>query len=60
MDLNENDRIINLDVLKARLFDRISDAIDDDKIDAQTFVNIVILSNDFVKMVDKLGGWYND
>lgn len=56
MDLNENDRIINLDVLKARLFDRISDAIDDDKIDAQTFVNIVILSNDFVKMVDKLGG----
>lgn len=45
MDLNENDRII-----------RISDAIDDDKIDAQTFVNIVILSNDFVKMVDKLRG----
>lgn len=56
MDLNESDRIINLDVLKARLFDMISDAIDDDKIDAQTFVNIVILSNDFVKIVDKLGG----
>ena len=56
MDLNENDRIINLDVLKARLFDRISDAIDDDKIDAQTFVNIVISSIDFVKIVDKLWG----
>lgn len=56
MDLNESDRIINLDVLKARLFDMISDAIDDDKIDAQTFVNIVISSNDFVKIVDKLGG----
>ena len=45
-----------MDVLKARLFDMISDAIDDDKIDAQTFVNIVISSNDFVKIVDKLGG----
>lgn len=56
MEFDENDRVVNMDKLKARLFDRISDAIHDDKIDAQTFVNIVILSNDFVKIVDELGG----
>ena len=56
MDFNENDRVVNLDVLKARMFEKISDVIADDKVDGQTLVNVVILSNEFVKMIDELGG----
>lgn len=55
MELNEKDRVINLDTLKARVFDEISAAIADDKVDGQTLVNAVILSNKIVGIVDEIG-----
>ena len=55
MEFDENDRVVNLDKLKARMFDRISDAISDDNVSGQTLVNVVILSNEFIKMVDESG-----
>lgn len=55
MEFDENDRVVNMDKLKARAFDMICDMLNNDNVGGQTIVNAVIIINELINAVDESG-----